>query len=90
MLKIRDSLLTVSISGVSTPKETQKAHEFVGLFWVRDDLVQPKLLFIAYNLLEPNLHPALVSLEWNIAACMWALALCVPQGRGGYMQGDRE
>lgn len=74
MLKIPYSLLTMSVSGVGIPKETQKAHEFIGLVWVHDDLVLwPKLPFIIYNLLEPNSHPALVTLDWNVPAGKWAL-----------------
>lgn len=69
MLKIPDSLLSMSVSGVGIPKETQKAHEFIGLVWVHDDLVLwPKLPFIIYNLLEPNSHPALVTLGTSLRA----------------------
>lgn len=81
MLKIPDSILTLSVSGVSIPKETQKAHEFVQLLWVCDDL-------ITYNL--PNSHPALVTLDRNIPVCMWALAPSVPQRNGNYVQNDQE
>lgn len=36
-------------------------------------IVWCKLPFIIYNLLELNLHPAPVTLDWDIPACEWAL-----------------
>lgn len=74
MMKIPDSLLNLSVSGVGIPKQTQKAHKFVGPVWVHDNLIiRPKLPFITYNLLEPNSHPVLVTLDWNVSVCKWAL-----------------
>lgn len=47
---------------------------FVWLVWVHDNIiVWPKLLFIIYNLLEPNSHPSPVTLDWNIPVCKWVL-----------------